>query len=120
MTPKEGHPITRGVRPFQALDEWYYRIRFRPDDKRVTPILTTMLPKDNPKLETCAWATERGNNGRSFGFTGAHFHRNWGIDDFRRVVLNAILWTAHVDVPRGGAVSQVTPDQLSVNLDPKK
>jgi Trehalose utilisation. len=120
MTPKEGHPITRGVKPFQALDEWYYRIRFRPDDKRVTPILTTMLPKDNPKLETCAWATERGNNGRSFGFTGAHFHRNWGNDDFRRLVLNAILWTAHVDVPKGGAESQVTPDQLSANLDPKK
>lgn len=120
MTPKEGHPTTRGVKPFQALDEWYYRIRFRPDDKRVTPILTTMLPKDNPKLETCAWATERGNNGRSFGFTGAHFHRNWGNDDFRRLVLNAILWTAHVDVPKGGAESQVTPDQLSANLDPKK
>jgi hypothetical protein len=33
------HPITRSVRPFSILDEWYYNIRFRPDMKGVTPIL---------------------------------------------------------------------------------
>ncbi len=120
MATKEGHPITRGVKPFQALDEWYYRIRFRPDDKRVTPILTTMLPKENPKLEICGWATEREHGGRSFGFTGAHFHKNWGLTDFRRLILNAILWTAHVEVPNNGVQSEVTSEQLAANLDPKK
>ncbi len=33
------HPITRGVRPFSILDEWYFSIRFRPDMKGVTPIV---------------------------------------------------------------------------------
>lgn len=120
VTPRAGHPITRGVMPFQAKDEWYYRIRFRPGDSRVTPILTTMLPRDKPNLETVAWATERADGGRSFGFTGAHFHKNWGIRDFRTLVLNAILWSAKVNVPRNGVASEVTPEQLAANLDPKK
>lgn len=120
MVTKMDHPITRGVKPFDATDEWYYKIRFRPDDKRVTPILVTMLPKANPKTETCAWATEREHGGRSFGFTGAHFHKNWGISDFRKLVLNAILWTAHVNVPKDGVQSEVNAEQLAANMDPKK
>src|SRR5204863_7771708 len=27
------HPITRGVKPFAVGDEWYYNIRFRPQEK---------------------------------------------------------------------------------------
>ena len=119
LTPAESHPITRGVKPFQLLDEWYYRIRFRPDDKRVTPVLTAMLPKDKPNRETVAWATERADGGRSFGFTGGHIHQNWGHDGFRRLVLNAILWTAKREVPPSGVESAVTPEHLRANLDPK-
>jgi type 1 glutamine amidotransferase len=120
MRPKEKHPVTRGVEPFLALDEWYYRIRFRTGDPRVTPILTTMLPKNNPTLETCGWATERADGGRAFGFTGGHVHKNWGINDFRKLILNAILWTAKMEVPKDGVQSEVTAEQLAANLDPKK
>jgi type 1 glutamine amidotransferase len=113
------HPISRGWNSFQGTDEWYYKIRFRPEDKRVTPILTTMLPKDAPNLETIAWATERADGGRGFGFTGAHFHKNWGIPDFRRMVVNAILWTAKADIPAGGARCDITASDLAANLDSK-
>jgi hypothetical protein len=44
------------------------------------------------------WCAERADGGRGFGFTGAHFHRNWANDDFRRVVLNAIVWIAKAEV----------------------
>ena len=37
------HPISRGWKSFHCKDEWYYRMRFRPGDKRVTPILTAVL-----------------------------------------------------------------------------
>ena len=40
---------------------------------------------------------------RSFGFTGGHFHRNWADEDFRKLVVNAILWSAKMDVPEKGA-----------------
>ena len=133
------HPITRGVGPFSIKDEWYFNIRFRPDLKGVEPILSAK-PSDETRKgvsasprgpykhileasgreEILAWAVEREGGGRGFGFTGAHTHKNWGNDDFRKLVLNAILWTAKVDVPPSGAASSVTPDELEQNLDPKK
>ncbi len=113
------HPISRGWNSFTGKDEWYYLIRFRPDDRRVVPILTTMLPKEAPRKETIAWAVERADGGRGFGFCGGHFHSNWGILDFRRMVVNAILWTAKVNIPAAGAKCDVTAAELAANLDPK-
>jgi type 1 glutamine amidotransferase len=124
VVPREDHPITRGVKPFEARDEWYFKIRFRPDDPRVTPILTArnLVGHDGKTYtdpQVVAWATERRDGGRSFGFTGAHFQKNWGIPEFRTLVLNAIVWTAKQDVPSQGIPSEVTADELARNLDPK-
>jgi type 1 glutamine amidotransferase len=65
------------------------------------------------------WVRQRPDGGRGFGFTGGHTHANWGDDNQRKVVLNAILWVAGVEVPRDGVASTVTPAQLAANLDPK-
>jgi type 1 glutamine amidotransferase len=113
------HPISRGWDSFRGTDEWYYRIAFRKDDKRLVPILTAMLPKDAPQQETIAWAVEREDGGRGFGFTGGHYHRNWGLEDQRRMVVNAILWIAKVEIPPGGAKCEIAPEDLKANLDPK-
>ncbi len=113
------HPISRGWKSFRLRDEWYYRIRFDPSGKSFSPILTTMLPKDAPNKETVAWAVERQDGGRGFGFTGGHFHSNWGVLEFRRLLVNAILWTAKAEVPRHGARCDLTPGDLERNLDPK-
>lgn len=133
------HPITRGVKAFTLRDEWYFHMRFRDGMQGVTPILTDIPPEStmnrgdgphsgNPAVREAvknrepqhvAWAAERANGGRGFGFTGGHFHKNWGHDDFRKVVLNAILWIAKADVPAGGVESRVTPEQLAANLDDK-
>jgi type 1 glutamine amidotransferase len=123
------HPITRGVKPFAIQDEWYYNMRFDPTMKGVTPILKA-TPPDNTRRtaaakehegreEILAWTFERPNGGRSFGFTGAHFHRNWGEDNFRRLVINAILWTAKLEVPKDGAPILLKPTDLDKNLDKK-
>ena len=66
------------------------------------------------------WAVERPDGGRGFGFTGGHFHLNWGNDNQRKVVLNAILWLAKVEIPVNGVESKVTVEQIAANLDPKK
>jgi hypothetical protein len=123
------HPITRGVKPFSIQDEWYYNIRFAPGMEGVTPILKAVPPdstrgtpaaKEHPgREEIVAWAYERPNGGNSFGFTGGHFHRNWGDENFRRLVVNAILWTARVDVPKGGAKVDLDTEDLQKNLDRK-
>jgi len=67
-----------------------------------------------------AWAYDRPDGiGRGFGFTGAHYHKNWGEVNFRRLVVNAILWTAHVDIPAAGAKCELAPGDLDKNLDDK-
>jgi len=133
------HPITRGVKPFRLRDEWYFHMRFREDMKGVTPILSavpdasTTNRNDGPhegnpvvrevvargEPQPVAWAVTRTDGGRGFGLTGGHYHRNWGDDNLRKLVLNAILWTAKIEVPRDGVASMVSPGQLTENLDPK-
>jgi hypothetical protein len=61
----------------------------------------------------------RPNGGRGFGFTGAHVHNNWMNDSFRKLVLNAIVWTAKVDVPAEG-VNSVAPAQSELDALRKK
>lgn len=65
------------------------------------------------------WAYERPGGGRGFGFTGGHFHRNWADANFRKVVLNGLVWIAGAEVPAGGVESRLPPDALAQNLDPK-
>jgi type 1 glutamine amidotransferase len=114
------HPVSRGVKPFEIEDEWYYHMRFRPEMKGVTPILSAIPPAStlsrpdgphsgNPHVrkeaglpQHVAWASENESGGRGFGFTGGHDHWNWGQNDFRRVVLNAIVWCSHGEVPANG------------------
>lgn len=132
------HPISRGVEPFAVQDEWYFHMRFPDPPTGVTPILqavapeATMLRPDGPhsgnpavrksvakgEPQTVAWAFERPDGGRSFGFTGGHFHWNWGLPAFRRVVCNAILWSTGADVPEAGVGAKaLTVDRLLENQD---
>ena len=143
------HPISRGVKPFEINDEWYYHMRFREGMKGVTPILTALPPKEslsrpdgphsgNPAVRAAvlerkepqhmAWAAEREGGGRGFGFTGGHDHWNWGDPNFRKLVLNAIVWCAHGEVPARrrrvaaavtleGARSEPGPEDKPANFD---
>ena len=65
------------------------------------------------------WTFDRPDGGRSFGFTGGHKHVNWSNDNWRKVVLNAMLWIAKADVPANGVESKVLPEDLAANLDIK-
>jgi type 1 glutamine amidotransferase len=112
-------PISIGWKSFESKDEWYYKIVFRPGDKRLVPVLTTMLPKDAPVKETVTWAVERADGGRGLGFTGGHYHKNWGIDDQRRMIVNGVLWVAKAKPPKGGAKVVISEADLTANLDPK-
>lgn len=135
------HPVTRGVGAFGNYDEWYFNMRWTPDETargRMTPILTAtpsdevrkgpyVSPKgpyphiiaDSGRVETMMWVFERQGGGRSFGFTGGHTHTNWGDVNQRKVVLNALLWIAKLDVPARGVDDAITPADLTMNLDPK-
>jgi len=132
------HPIWNGVKPFSVNDEWYYHMRFVKDLKGVTPILTdvpltkTLRRPDgarsgnpavrkavaNGESQHVAWAYERPDGARGFGFTGGHVHMNWQHDDNRKLMLNAILWTANVEIPKDGVPSKTpTKEEMHSNLD---
>lgn len=131
------HPICRGVEPFETQDEWYYHMRFVEPPTGLTMILSAVPPdatrerpdgphSNNPTVrankggrEVLAWAYERPTGGRGFGCTGAHFHKNWENDDFRTLMLNALMWTAGLDVPSNGVSSTVTAEDMAANLDDK-
>ena len=44
--------------------------------------------------------------GAGSAFTGGHFYKNWWLPDYRQLILNAIVWTAGMDVPAGGVESR--------------
>jgi hypothetical protein len=132
------HPIANGVKPFTVEDEWYFNMRFRPDMKGVTGILTAVPPdkvrdgkyvypqgpykhiqEARGRPEHMMWAAERADGGRGVGFTGGHFHTNWKNDNFRKVVLNALVWLCNLDVPSDGVESKVSDEDIKANLDPK-
>lgn len=127
------HATTRGVKPFAINDEWYYHMRFVDGMKGVTPVLSA-LPSlktiqgggqqllahgGNPtvykevaagKPQHVAWAYERPNGGRGFGFTGYHRYQNLQNDSFRTLLLNGAAWTAKLEIPPDGIPTKSPTD----------
>lgn len=112
------HPICRGWKEQDLRDEYYIQLRFLPESH---PVVTAEI---NGKEHTLGWVYERpdAKGGRSFGFVCGHFHANFGEEFFRRLVVNGILWTAHRDVPEGGAPCAITAKdrELPPDTRPKK
>jgi type 1 glutamine amidotransferase len=81
--------------------------------ERAQPILKVTV---GGKEQVVAWALERegSSGGRSFGTTLGHFHENFAIADFRRMLVNGILWTAQVEVPKEGAPVDVQEQDLKL------
>lgn len=133
--PNKEHPVSRGAQPVKVHDEWYFHIRF-PEPMTATPLMqatpTRALIKryihwnntadgELGKPQTMMWGLQRPDGGRGVGFTGGHWHKNWAIEDFRKLVLNAIVWVAGVEVPEGGVKSTaLTEADLNTGLDPKE
>lgn len=132
------HPVTRGVQPFSNRDEWYFNMRWGAATNGLTALLVATPSddvRDGPYVwpagpyphviaasgrpETMMWVLERPDGGRGFGFTGGHTHANWGDPNQRKILLNALLWLAKVEVPSTGVPSELRPGQLQENLDPK-
>jgi quercetin dioxygenase-like cupin family protein len=108
-----GHPIAAGVGEITCTDEFYPTLEFNSHPK-ATPILRAEITPTwgdakkqaaNPPARgeyTVGWAFERPNGGRSFGFTGGHYLKNLSEPHLRQLLVNAIAWTAKIDVPSTG------------------
>jgi trehalose utilization protein len=106
---KDGHPITTAVAPrLQVRDEFYFRLKFAQPADTIEPLIRVPI---EGRDETVAWAWQRPDGGRSFGFTGLHFHDNWRHEAYRRLVSQAVLWTVKLPVPEGG-LRVDAPDEI--------
>jgi type 1 glutamine amidotransferase len=106
------HPVASELKDFKVHDEFYYRLKL---DKSVRPILR--VPIDG-NAETVAWAWERPDGGRSCGFSGLHFHENWKLPEYRRLLTQAVMWTSKLPVPSQGVRIEVSDADL--RLPPRK
>jgi len=119
------HPISTGVGELLLNDEFYPTIRFFQGGKGVTPILTgklhpqfrdgKLLVIDKAETRPVAWAFARADGGRAFTFTGLHYLAGLDNPPLRKLLLNAIFWTAKMDVPKGG-VSTAAPADAAERL----
>ena len=105
------HPILNGITPIPVHEEFYYRLKFPAERKNHTGLITANIEGQD---ETVAWAWERGDGGRSFGFSGGHYHKNWELAGYRRLMLQGILWTAKQPIPKAGADVDVQPTALQL------
>lgn len=135
MKVNPDHPISNGVpESVEVLDELYYNMRFREDRENVQNLVTAVPTRERMrryinlwnkhgvdglnKEQTVMWGYERPTGGRGAGFTGGHYHHCWALDGVRTTVLNAIVWTAGMEVPEGGVKSDaLTEDTFNENLD---
>ena len=114
------HPILRGVSPHKVHEEFYFALKLAAktggvtlseSGSAVTPLLR--IPVDGEQ-RAVAWSWERPDGGRSFGFTGLHFHDNWKHESYRRLVAQAALWTLKRDIPANGLSVEIADEDLAL------
>jgi type 1 glutamine amidotransferase len=89
------HDIARGIAPLQLRDEFYYRLKFVVATPGVEPVMQALI---DGQLETVAWAWQRPDGGRSFGFSGLHFDDNWELPEYQRLIKQGVLWTMKLPI----------------------
>jgi len=103
------HPILNGLTDFKAYDEFYYSLDKSPG---IQPLLTAQIDGQD---EMVAWAWERKDGGRSFGFSALHYHSNWQLPEYRRFILQGVLWSVKQPVPAEGVKVEIDRPALELN-----
>ena len=93
------HPILRGVSPVEVHEEFYFKLKWAQPAAQITPLIQVSIEGEN---HTVAWAWKRPDGGRSFGFTGLHFHENWQLEPYRRMLTQSVMWVLNREIPDTG------------------
>ncbi len=108
------HPIMHGVGPWTYKDEIFSRFMVIPEDPHRTDLLMGEAPKTNQGViapRCITWAYEDGK-ARGIIYGGMDYHSALLNDNYRRFLLNAIVWAAGIEVPKGGVKSNAQQLQL--------
>jgi hypothetical protein len=118
----EKHPILNGVHRWIYKDEIFSRLVGNPGDPYRTDLLIGESPETNQSEagsprgvigpRGIASAYEKGN-ARGILWGGMDFHSALLNENYRRFLLNAIVWTAGIAIPPGGVKTSATQLQLA-------
>lgn len=111
----DDHPIVNGVSPWTYRDEIFCRFHL-PNDSRRTNLILGTPAEDKLGIgpQIAGWAYQRDDGGRGFSYGGVDWHENMALEDYRRFLLNGIVWSAGLDVPAEGVQSPVPESALAV------
>jgi hypothetical protein len=105
------HPTTAGVADFKIKEEFYYELKRQPDAQDFTPLLAAEIDGGEHMV---SWAWSRPDGGRSFGYTGCHYHENWSRPEYQRFLSQGVLWTLDITPPTEGFPAAVAEDDLKL------
>ncbi len=106
------HPVVTAIESFRVpREEFYYRLKWIKPDDGLTPLVRVPI---EDSVETVCWAWQRPDGGRSFGFSGLHFHDNWRYEAYRRLIAQAALWTLKLPIPKSGLPVDVDDKVLAL------
>jgi hypothetical protein len=116
------HPILSNVKPWIYKDEIFSRLIVNPND----PYRTDLLMGESPETNQSEYGSPKGvisprgvasayqkNNARGILWGGMDYHSALLNENYLRFVLNAIVWTAGIDVPKEGVKTNAKQLQLS-------
>lgn len=103
------HPAAAGLNDFSLKEEFYYALKRQPEASRFTPLATVEIDGESQMV---GWAWQRPDGGRSFGFSGCHFHENWGRAEYQRFLSQGVLWTLRLTPPSDGFPANISPEDL--------
>ena len=106
------HPICRGWKEYEIHDEFYLNPRISDEAQ---PLLQVSTKGQDVVV---GWAYERPDGGRSYATTLGHFYENFQREEFRRTIVNGVLWTARREVPENGARVDLSNEELALPRQP--
>ncbi|MDA0591088.1 MAG: ThuA domain-containing protein [Planctomycetota bacterium] len=110
--PHPKHPIVQGIEPLDIHEEFYFKLKQPDPGGTLKPVIPLIQVPIEGESHTVAWACSRPDGGRSFGFTGLHFHENWNQESYRRLMTQGVLWTIGREIPAGGVEVPVEKTDL--------
>lgn len=93
------HPILRGVSAVELRDEFYFKLKWAQPAEQITPLIQVRIEEED---HTVGWAWERPDGGRSFGFSGLHFHENWKLESYQQMLAQSVRWVLKREIPKAG------------------
>lgn len=117
------HPATRGVSPWKINDGWLNGFTFVDDLKGITPLVWSgkehVGSQQGGEKDIVCWTFDRANGGRSFNFNGLDAHSAFKNAGMTQLLVNSILWTAKLPVPKEGFQYQTDKKQIDSFLTPR-